>query len=116
MNVFLKHRSIGLLVVFLSAVLIAGCDDKQESATDQTETDQETVQETAVETVRALTEAEEALVAKMATVAKALEEAPATAGAVLESSSMTMEEYEKEIYRIAADPALSEAFEKAKNK
>jgi hypothetical protein len=52
----------------------------------------------------------------MAAIAAALEESPAETAAILERYSLTIEDYEAEIYRIASDPALSAAFEKAKNR
>ncbi len=100
------------MIVLMLAVLIAGCGDKQETAAEQTET----VKEAATEATASLSATEEALVARIATIAAAIEEAPASTAAILEKFSITVDEYEAEIYKIASDPALSEAFEKAKNK
>ena len=113
MNVFLNRRSAGLLTILLLVALFTGCGDKQDTAAEQTEVVKE---EAAVEAPAALTAEEEALVAKMAAIATALEGAPAAANTILEKYSMTMEEYEAEVYKIASSPALSEAFEKATNK
>jgi hypothetical protein len=112
-SIFLNRRSVGLLTIILLVALFTGCGDKQDTAAEQTETVKE---EAAAEAPAALTAEEEAMVAKMATIATALEETPAAAGAILEKYSMTVEEYEAEIFKIASNPALSEAFEKAKNK
>ena len=116
MNYLLKNSGAGLLIVFMLAILVAGCADKQDTAAEQTEAVKEAATETATEAVAALTTEEEALVARIAAIAVAIEEAPAGTAAILEKYSMTVEEYEAEIYRIASNPALSDAFEKAKNK
>lgn len=106
------RRELLVALVVLTA-LAAGCGDGAKETAENTET----VAEEAVQPGAAASpsETEAALVEKMAAIAKAMEEAPATGAAVLAKHSMTIEEYEAEIYRIAADPALSAAFEKAKN-
>ena len=110
-NIFLNRRSAGLLAIIL-LVAFAGCADKQDTATEQTEA----VKDAAAEAPVALTAAEEALVAKIAAIATAIDETPAAANTILEKYSMTVEEYEAEVYKIASSPGLSEAFEKAKNR
>ncbi len=112
-HIFLNRRSAGLLAIILLTALFSGCIDKKDTAAEQTEAAKENA---AAEATAALTAEEEALVAKIATIAAAIEETPAAAGTILEKYSMTVEEYEAEIYKIASSPALSEAFEKAKNR
>lgn len=118
MGSIVKHRSCILVAIVLLTALMAGCGDSQDTTEKAAEAVAETAadESAAAEVVASLSEAEEALVAKMATIATALEEAPATANVIMEQHSMTIDEYEAEIYRIASDPALSAAFEKAKNK
>ena len=52
-------------------------------------------------------------VAAAVSIARAVRADPASAEAVLRQHGMTVEEYEGLMYRIAADPELSEAFEDA---
>ena len=112
-------RRCGLPVVLLLVMfLCTGCGDSQDKAADQAQAAKEEVTETtagvAEDVVAKLTAAEEALVTQVAAIATALDKAPATAGAVMDKYGMTADEYEAAIYKIASNPALSAAFEKAK--
>ena len=112
-NIFLNRRSAGLLTIILLVALFTGCVDKKDTATEQTEAVKE---KAAAEAPVTLTTEEEAMVAKIAAIATALEETPTAANTILEKYSMTVDEYEAEVYEIASSPALSDAFEKVKNR
>lgn len=102
-----------LFAVILLATVTAGCGDKQETAAEQAQT---VTAEVEVAVPAALTTEESALVTRMAAVAAAIEKTPAAAATILEQYSLTAEEYEAEIFRIASDPALCNAYEKAKDR
>jgi hypothetical protein len=119
MNTYLIRRCGLPMAILLLGVMIAGCGDYEDTASDQAEPAIEAAKEAApevsTEVATTLTAAEEALVTKIAAVAVALEKAPDAAGAILEKYGLTAEEYEAEVYKIASNPALSAAFEKAKS-
>jgi len=118
MGSILKHSGGWLVALLLLTALFAGCGESQETAAKKVEAVAEEVTPEAATTVAAvsLTAAEEALVTRIAAIAAEVEESPATAAATLEQYSLTIEDYEAEIYKIASNPAMSAAFEKAKKK
>jgi hypothetical protein len=54
------------------------------------------------------------MIHKAATVANAVEKAPGTLAQVLADNGLTTQEYRSLIYRISADPALTRAYEEAR--
>ena len=102
-------RKIAFICVIMVAALVAGCS--QETAEQDTAQEvAEAVQEEAVE----LTAAQQEIVDKAVTIAKALEEAPEAMAGVLASHSMSEEDFNELFYEIAADPVLTEAYEAAR--
>ena len=102
------------MFAMLLAGALAGCGDSQETAADKTEAVQETTTEAAAEVAEALSAAEKELVTKIAAISAAVDKAPAMAESILEKYGITSDEYEAAVYKIAENPALSDAFEKAK--
>lgn len=115
MEIRSKLLHVLMIAALLAAALLTGCGE----ADDQTAAEESlepTVEEKAAETVdeakAALNEAEKKLVATVAAVSTAMEQAPATAEAVLRQHGMSADEYEAAKQRIKEDPRLAEALDK----
>ncbi|MCK9995048.1 MAG: hypothetical protein KAH56_02075 [Candidatus Krumholzibacteria bacterium] len=114
MNTHLIRRGGLLVAVLLAAALFTACGDSQDAATEQAEAVEETATQTASEVTGTLTADEKEFVARIAAISTAVDKTPAAAETILVQYGLTAEEYEAAVYKIASNPALSEAFEKAK--
>ena len=95
--------------ILLAMVILAGCGggEREKQATGN--------QDSATEAV-ALSSEQEALVNTAASIANAIEETPENMAEVLADHSMTVDEYQSLIFRIAGDPALTRAYEEARKR
>ncbi len=104
MSSMIPGQRLAILLILLMATSLAGCGDgEREEQVDET-------QSVVVDTVK-LTPEQKALVHQAVTLANAIEKAPETMYKILEDYGLTADEYQSMVYRIAADPVLTSAYE-----
>lgn len=105
----LRPRRCAVSLALLLTLILVGCGGG--NSNDQASANREAVAGDAT-----LTPDQEAAIQKIAAVANAIEADPGTMDQALKDANLTAEEFQSEIYRISADPALTRAFEAARKK
>ncbi len=102
-----RFAAAALILLAMLSLAACGGGTKEQQATGNQDSTTEAV---------ALSSEQEALVNKAASIANAIEETPENMAKVLADHSMTVDEYQSLIFRIAGDPALTRAYEEARKR